>query len=318
MINNVVLLILVINVLGFIFLWKRNQNFLYAIFSVSLSALLILTVMKEFSPEWRTYQERFVRLQLDRETDPEVVKTLRSAPIKIKQIWNTELGIADRCTTCHLAVDNPVFKNDPEPFRFHAAVREHDFNKIGCTTCHSGQGRATDAEHAHATDIHHWDYPMWEGDMVQVSCPQCHEQLYEQEYSLKGAELITQARDLTLDNEMGIECVVCHTIRGEGETVAPELTEYGARTEHEFEQTHDMSYVEGEKNMYNWTYQHFLDPEKITPGDPEMDIEPTIMPDFEFTNKQAHALTAFTFSMKPSSIPAKYLYRKPSREPSVE
>ncbi|GMT42719.1 MAG: hypothetical protein IEMM0002_1130 [bacterium] len=310
MTNNAVLGILVVNILGFIFLWKSNKNLLYALFSISLLALFGFTVAKEFSPEWRVYQKEFLNIQIAKETDSDVIKSLKSAPIAIRQIWNNELGIADRCTTCHLAVDDPRFKDAPEPYRFHAAAREHDFGSIGCTICHWGQGRATDAEHAHATEIHYWDYPMWKGDLVLTSCPQCHEEIYEPKYKLKGAEVITMGRDLTLENELEIECVACHTIRGVGEVMAPDLTEFGSRTEHEFEQTHDLNYVEGKKTIYAWTFQHFLDPVKITPGDPETDTEPTIMPDFEFTNEQAHALTTFVLSLKPSMVPVKYQFKE--------
>jgi len=109
-------------------------------------------------------------------------------------------------------------------------------------------------------------------------------------------------------NELEIECVSCHSIRGVGETIAPDLTEFGAYTEHEFELTHDMRFVEGHHDMYNWTLEHFINPQKVTPGDEETGQEPTIMPDFEFNKEQAHALTVFVFSLKPSIIPGKYQY----------
>lgn len=310
MINNIVAGLLIVNILGFIFLWKRNQNLLYAVFSLSLTLLFVLTVVLDYTQEWRTYQKQFIQMQVDKESNPETVATLLKKPIVIKQIWNPDLGIADRCTTCHLAVDDPEFKDAPEPFRYHKAAREHDFNNIGCTICHSGQGRATEAEYAHAKHISHWEYPMWNMDMVQVSCPLCHEEIYRAGTNLKGAEIITMGRKLTVENEMEIECTDCHTIRRVGEVLAPDLTEFATRTEHEFEQTHDMTHVEGHKDMYNWTFEHFLDPEKITPGNEETGVEATIMPNFELTDEQAHALTVLVFSFRPSSIPAKYQYKE--------
>jgi len=310
MIEQVATAVLVVNVIAIFALWSRQQNILYAIFSLSLLVLLGATVAKEFTPEWRDYQLDFLKMQMEKESNPEIIATLKSAPIKIKQIWNKELDIADRCITCHQAVNNPNYKNAPEPFRYHAKAREHDFAKIGCTICHAGQGRATEAKFAHAQDIGHWDNPMWENDMVQVSCPQCHEQLYKKGYTLKGAERIIEARNIIAgNNEMDMECRACHNIRGTGEVLAPELTEFGARTEHEFELTHNMNEVEGEKNMYQWTYQHFLDPEKITPGDEATGLEPTIMPNFELTKDQAHNLVVFVFGLKTSLIPSKYQYK---------
>ncbi len=314
MIEKIVAGILIVNLLGFIFLWQRNQNLLYAIFALSLLALFGFTVVKEFTAEWRGYQDTYIHMQLEKEKNPEVVSVIQSTPIRIYQIWNAELGVTDRCITCHLAVDNPSFKDAPEPFRYHSAAREHEFAKVGCTICHQGQGRATDAEHAHArekdgTPIEHWDTPMWPLNMVQVSCPKCHIQIYEKDYKLKGAEMMTTARDITLGaNDMGIECTVCHTIRGVGEVLAPDLTEYGDKTEHEFEQSHVMKYVQGRKDIYDWTYQHFIDPPKITPGDPAIKMEPTIMPVFGFTPEQAHALTSYMLSFKINNTPVKYVY----------
>ena len=312
MINQAATAILIVNIIGIIFLWKRNQNLLYAIFGVSLLSLFVLTVAKEYTPEWRVYQSQYIKQLIEKETNPETIATLKRKPIKIKQIWNNELGIADRCTSCHLAVDNPLFKGAPEPFRFHAAAREHDFHKIGCTVCHRGQGRATETIQAHAKGIMHWEEPMWDPNMVQISCPQCHEQIYRTGYKLKGAEILMQGRDLTVKNEMDIECVSCHTIRGVGEVIAPNLSAFGKLTEHAFARTHEMKHVEGKKNKYNWTFQHFLNPEKITPGDPKTGQEPTIMPNFELTKEQARSLVVFVFSLEPSNIPAKYLYSEPT------
>ena len=305
--------ILIVNVLGFIFLWNRDQNFLYAIFAVSLLALFGFTVEKEFNTQWRGLQKTYLQMQLEKEKDPEVIEVIQSTPIKIYQIWNPELGVTDRCITCHLAVDNTAFKDGPEPFRYHSAAREHEFAKIGCTICHQGQGRATEVEEAHASDIEHWDTPMWPLNMVQVSCPMCHSQLFEKGYNLKGAEMIIKAREIVYgNNDMGLECTTCHTIRDVGEVLAPNLTEYGDTTEHEFDLTHVMKYVEGKKDKYNWTLQHFLNPPKITPGDPAIHMEPTIMPVFGFTNEQSHALTTYMFSFKTNKLPVKYVYNESS------
>lgn len=312
MINQIVTAILIVNVIGIILLWNRSKDILYALFGISLVALFVLTVAKEYTPEWRAYQSEYIKQLIQKETNPETIATLKRKPIKIKQIWNHELGIADRCTSCHMAVDNPLFKDAPEPFRYHEAAREHDFHKIGCTVCHRGQGRATETIQAHAKGIMHWEEPMWELNMVQVSCPKCHEEIYRTGYRLKGAEILTQGRDLTVKNEMDIECVSCHKIRGVGEVMAPDLSAFGKFTEHTFARTHDMKHVEGKKDMYNWTFQHFLDPEKITPGDPATGQEPTIMPNFELTKEQAQALTVFVFSLAPSELPAKYQYKEPT------
>ena len=174
MINQIVNAILIVNVLAFIVLISRNKNLLYAVMSVSLVILLLLTVAKEYGGEWRDYQTEFIQMRIEKTKDPELLKKLKSTPIKIKQIWVPESEIADRCTTCHQAVNDPQFKGAPEPFRYHEAAREHDFGVIGCTSCHRGQGRATETKAAHGKNIPHWEAPMWELDMIEISCPDCH------------------------------------------------------------------------------------------------------------------------------------------------
>ena len=135
MIEKIIAGILIVNLLGFIFLWNRNQNLLYAIFACSLLALFGFTVVREYTAEWRGYQDIYIHMQLEKEQkNPDAVQAIKSTPIRIYQIWNAELGVTDRCITCHLAVDDPRFKEAPEPFRYHAAAREHEFAKIGCTS----------------------------------------------------------------------------------------------------------------------------------------------------------------------------------------
>ncbi len=321
--NNVVTLIALASIGGMIVFWTRDKAMLYAILSASLVLLFGLTVVDDFTPEWKGYQKEYAKLLVEKETNPEAKAKLANFPIKIRQQWNQDLDIADRCVSCHLGVDNPDMANAPQPFTFHPWAHQlkdgrivHDFNSIGCTTCHMGQGRATDAESAHARHIGFWDEPMYptgEHSLVQASCPQCHLELSKPEgYEiLDGAEDIMDARDFADgQNEMEFACIECHTIYGQGEVLAPDLTSYGESTEHEFELTHSMDHLEGGHNKLNWTYEHFLDPKKITPGDPKTGQEETIMPNFEMDKKQAMKMVAWVYSMKESKIPSKYLYKK--------
>jgi len=59
----------------------------------------------------------------------------------------------DRCVTCHLAADGskaPAGDDRPQPFRRHprpelfGADSPHPYERLGCTACHGGEGRATD------------------------------------------------------------------------------------------------------------------------------------------------------------------------------
>ncbi|MGK7346604.1 MAG: c-type cytochrome [Candidatus Nitrospinota bacterium M3_3B_026] len=323
----IVALILLANVAGVIALWKRDKAVLYVFLSFSLLVLFGLTTYEDFTPQWRDYQRQYRDMLVSIETDPVKKQEAARFPIEIRQIWNDELGIADRCTSCHLGVDNPNMKDAPQPFSYHEAAHImddgtiiHRFNNVGCTVCHQGQGRATNEKEAHARGIPHWEHPMYptgEWSMVQASCSQCHEELTRPEdYGfLPGAEMIMDARDFAAgQNELEIRCDFCHTIYGIGEVVAPDLSGYGETTEHEFEGTHMMKYVEGEKTKYSWTFQHFIDPKKITPDDPEHGIEETIMPNFNMSEEMAHKLTVWVYSMRESDIPVKYRYRPEVKE----
>ncbi len=332
--NNIAIGLLIANVVGTIIFWTRDKHLLYALYSVSILAFFVLTVYEDYTPEWKDYQRQYVKLLIEKESDAKKKEDLSNFPIAIKQIWNKELKIADRCTTCHLGVDNPDMADARQPFKYHpvAHVKDdgmiiHDFNEIGCTMCHQGQGLATTEHLAHAFHVPHWELPMYpigkEG-MVQASCPACHDELSApKDYRLlKGAEMITDSREFAEgDNDMEIECRECHTYYGIGEVLAPDLTAFGEKTAHEFEATHIMNYVEGDKTKYEWTLQHFLNPQKITPDDEELGMEETIMPNFEMSREQAHKLTVWVFSMKESAVPVKYRYRPAapptSSKPSV-
>jgi len=322
MLNNIALALVIVNTIGVIVLWKRDKSLLYAMFAISLVILFGITTFKDLTPEWKDIQRGYVRLLAEKVTDPVQIEKLNKYPIKIRQAWNHELGVTDRCQTCHLGVDNPQMKGAPQPYTFHpvAHVLEdgrivHDFNTIGCTICHEGQGRATTKDDAHARGIRHWETPMYPSGkkgMAQASCAKCHEELTKPEgYEiLVGADMIMDARDFTLgQNDLEIQCTSCHSIYGVGEVVAPDLSAFGESTEHEFEATHIMNFVEGKKDKYNWAFQHFLDPQKITPDDEKLGIEETIMPNFEMSEEMAHKLTTLVYSMKESAVPVKFRYR---------
>jgi cytochrome c2 len=61
----------------------------------------------------------------------------------------------DRCTTCHLAMDQKAYQDAPQPFKTHpnldlylASASPHPLETFGCTTCHAGLDRATSFQNA--------------------------------------------------------------------------------------------------------------------------------------------------------------------------
>ena len=56
----------------------------------------------------------------------------------------------DRCTSCHLGIDNPDFKDAPQPYTAHprldlyiTSASHHPIDQFGCTSCHAGRARGT-------------------------------------------------------------------------------------------------------------------------------------------------------------------------------
>jgi mono/diheme cytochrome c family protein len=98
----------------------------------------------------------------------------------IEQDRDVDLEQVDRCGTCHMGSDssNYVAANLPRQFRTHpwrgTLFSTHPVDKFGCTSCHQGQGRATDElahsgwhleeknnrERWHFAGDHYWEDPL--------------------------------------------------------------------------------------------------------------------------------------------------------------
>jgi mono/diheme cytochrome c family protein len=116
----------------------------------------------------------------------------------------------------------------------------HHSEKFGCTSCHAGQGSATEfvlAAHTPNTadqqkewiqkkgweESHNWDYPMLSKRFIESTCLKCHHQvtdLVRYGSKLEAPKLI---RGYNLVRESG--CFGCHDISGlkNGKEVGPDL-----------------------------------------------------------------------------------------------
>jgi predicted nucleic acid-binding Zn-ribbon protein len=61
----------------------------------------------------------------------------------------------DRCTTCHLGIDQKGFEDAPQPFRTHPKMdlylstsSPHPVERFGCTVCHGGNGHSVNFKDA--------------------------------------------------------------------------------------------------------------------------------------------------------------------------
>ncbi|MEO8595811.1 MAG: c-type cytochrome [Candidatus Solibacter sp.] len=214
---------------------------------------------------------------------------------KIEQTIVTSFGDTrvDRCTTCHIAADDPRFAGHAQPLKTHpysAAMgdvqrngtweRRHKFADFGCTVCHDGQGRGLETKYSHGED-EFWPDPLsgyvtqanWRKDLapklkgkeyMEASCAQCHTG-----EDFAGTPAVNRGRKLFY----AMNCYGCHKIDGMSEgTLGPDLTEAG----HKF------------KVDYLW--------ESIV--EPRANLVSSFMPKFNLPEADVRALVVFLKSRR--------------------
>jgi cytochrome c2 len=220
-----------------------SNNFMAAAFALANLALVLLlmwTMTTEYAPEWKKYQREYYRLwaakltETDLKSDPDLKQKLLSRALEVRQIWDPKLEITDRCTTCHLGVENPKMTDAPQPYKVHPDIKGHAFNQIGCTVCHEGQGTATTKHDAHVMEDLEgrfgpfdeqemgWSRPMLPLAYVQASCNKCHPVM---EAPVPGAERLNAGWQVV--QEKG--CRTCHYIVDSGSKQAPDLSIAGTK-----------------------------------------------------------------------------------------
>lgn len=259
---------------------------LFFIASLVGTGLFFLMMWREGNPEWKAYQVQYYRLLAQTTGDRKAVWT----PLEVKQVHLPAFGRTDRCMTCHLGVANPKMADAPQPFRTHPDYLVHPVEEFGCTICHGGQGMALTKADAHGL-VKHWEQPLLPTPLLVASCATCHQNLG----GLKGAERLVQAQQLF--ETLG--CVGCHTLNGRGNPLSTELTDVAQKPLDE----HDFRYVQGVHTTYNWIYEHFKDPQAVTPGDLSAGVPPSPMPNYGLTDEEAVTLTAFILGVAPQQVP---------------
>lgn len=198
-----------------------------------------------------------------------ILKSLENPKIEIKQYFLEDLNKVDRCTSCHIGIDNSTPNKLSPPFTNHPGysiyLENHPPRQFGCTICHEGQGRATTSPDKAHGNVEFWNEPMFEGSLTQASCLHCHEDIS----NLRGAEVLAEGAKLLRKSV----CFGCHRIDGYEniDKISPPLSRIG------------------EKVSYTWLVKWLLNPSEM--------VEGATMPDFKFSEEDAFAVADYLFSL---------------------
>jgi len=225
---------------------------------VFLVSLAIAPAKNHFS-EWRHYQHGYLKMIRNRS---DAVTLQRHFQGGIQQIWLPDLGVVDRCTSCHVGLKEASLNDvNVQPFRPHPAI-PHKLDQFGCTMCHRGQGAATTVAEAHNSTLA-WEQPILPAKYIESSCGECHRE------PLPGAPQLNQGRHLL--SRYG--CVHCHTVKlPDGKILKP--TDDPPSLEHI-----------ADKTTREWLYAWLKDPQAYAAT--------ATMPNFKLSDDDARDVSAF-------------------------
>lgn len=253
---------------------------------VSLIFLVSLAIApaKNYFSEWRHYQHGYLRMIRNR-SDANTLQ--RHFAGGVQQVWLPDLGVVDRCTSCHVGLKEVSLADVPtQPFRTHPVI-PHKLDQFGCTTCHRGQGAATTVAEAHNSTLA-WEQPILPARYIESSCGECHRG------PLPGTPVLNQGRNLL--SRYG--CVHCHTVKlpdGSGMKATDDPP--------------SLSHI-ADKTTREWIYAWLKDPQAYAAT--------ATMPNFKLSDEDARDMSAFLIA---NSMPVPgdtvALSAKPSTDPAA-
>jgi mono/diheme cytochrome c family protein len=242
----------------------------FAISSVVFLVVLAISPFKDLRREWKRYKRDYAQFAATR---PDTKRLLADFRPDIDQIWIPDMGVVDRCTTCHLGIAQPSLAGAsvPQPFRAHPPI-PHRVQEWGCVVCHRGQGPATEVAEAHETTLA-WEQPILPIHFIQGTCGSCHrDDLPETPQLDRGRQLIEE-----------LNCTGCHRLQGieRPGMLGPDLTSVG------------------EKVSREWIYKWLKEPRTITDAEGNITVngveneEEPRMPKFRLSEQELRALSAY-------------------------
>jgi len=245
-------------------------------------ALLGVAAVRDRKREWKAYQEEYQAMlleKIDRVENPVFYDRIARMQPEIKQVMLAGLGNNDRCTTCHLGIEDPLFAGASQPLKTHPNLRlleSHPVDKFGCTICHGGKGAATTYDGATHRAIAHWPDPMVGKNLMQSRCGYCHKN-----YAAIEADKLVLGQKLFKD----LHCAGCHKVDPDDGAMAPALTGFADNGTGHFDFTH----INGDHSVQNWVLEHFKNPQRVSPGSP--------MRIYAMNDAQLEALTTYVLSL---------------------
>ena len=177
----------------------KNNKYLLLVSSIGVLLLLFVAAADEhFFKDWRGIQS--------------AAKPQEGAlAIRLRQVINPNLKVSDRCVSCHVGMAaGEQVTGGSKVLAVHKPV-VHSPAEFGCTTCHGGQGRATEKDDAHG-DVHFWPQPMIPLKYSQAGCGTCHA-------PLNVPNLVTLEKGRGAFERL--DCIACHRVDGRGGTLRP-------------------------------------------------------------------------------------------------
>ncbi|MBI4848219.1 MAG: c-type cytochrome [Nitrospirae bacterium] len=243
-----------------------KQRTVHLIFTATLVVFTVWAIYSEAvsSRPWKKYQREFKKIELkdtaDRLNNLELEKQkikdsdglkkidrniellklrlakAESGSPKIIQNWLLEFNNeADRCVTCHMAVDKPGFEKQANPYKTHPGnyLEKHPVQTFGCVNCHDGEGHALTVEQAHGHG-ENWLKPLLSGSYAQSKCVKCHSlgQELPRDIVMPGGEKVVKGWRLYMEKN----CLGCHvnSLYERPKRIAPVLTKVGRKVNKEW------------------------------------------------------------------------------------
>jgi mono/diheme cytochrome c family protein len=269
----------------------RRLTFLCLICGVAGLVLVGLTALRDGKREWKQYQagyREFLLKKISRDRNPAFYERISGMKPEIRQIVIDEWKTVDRCTTCHMGIDDPLFAGAKQPFTTHPypeLLKRHPVEKFGCTICHGGQGLATTYEGSSHRAIADWPVPMVAKGLIQSRCGYCHK-----DFEAIGADKLIKGRELYRE----MHCAGCHQIDGQGGAVGPDLSAFADKDPSNF----SYESLGGDRSKQAWVIEHFKDPKKVSPGSP--------MRTYAMNDEQIECLASYVLSLNRQDFPRQY------------